>query len=214
MYMISAWVGTQKYSASEWSIDEDSIVTIGGEITYDGEPPRTDGNGATWFDETTYESQWQLDGEGNAVPIGLEGDPGNLTLPDDINDPSVYPDDAEVCGLYTFGFVNAYGVTVPYVVNIKGDGTALITMVSAWVGAQNYTANTVTVNDDGTVTFSDMTYDGEAPKTDGNGATWFADDTYESTWVLNDDGTCVPKDYDGDIGEIDTTTLDSSIYPQ
>lgn len=79
-------------------------------------------------------------------------------------------------------------------------------MDNSWVGAQSYVGNKWVENEDGTITISDMTYEGEAPKTAGNGATWFADDTYESTWVL-DGGSCVPANYDGKVDTIDRSSF-------
>ena len=51
-----------------------------------------------------------------------------------------------------------------------------------------------------------MTYEGEAPKTAGNGATWFADETYESTWAL-DGGNCVPVNFDGKSAPMDRSGM-------
>ena len=210
--MVSAWVGNQTYHAGNWEYVADSKVAFS-EMTWDGEEPRTDGNGAVWFAEGTYESTWVLDGDGGCEPEGYDGDKGEIDFT--TLDAAVYPADSSVVGIYTFGFVNAYGATVPYVVYVKADKTADIVMVSAWVGSQFYHAGSWTVNDaDGSISFADMTWDGEEPRTDGNGAVWFAEGTYESTWILNADHTCEPKDYDGDKGEIDLSTLDPAIYPQ
>ena len=90
-------------------------------------------------------------------------------------------------------------------------------MYNYWYGAQSYTANTCTLNEDGTITLSDITFEGEPPKTEENGAAWFADDTYESTWVLDRSDpykhTCVPVNYDGEVGDTDVYTLPYSVYP-
>jgi len=212
--MVSAWVGPQTYHAGKWEYVPDSKVMFS-EMTWDGEEPKTEGNGAVWFADGTYESTWVLDGDGNCVPDGYEGEIGEIDL--STLDPAIYPANADKVGIYTFGFINAYGVTVPYIVSAKADGTADIYMVSAWVGTQAYHAGhwgDMSQNGDGTISFVDMTWDGEEPRTEGNGAVWFAEGTYESDWILNADGTCVPKDYEGEIGEIDVTTLDPAIYPQ
>lgn len=214
LYMVSAWVGTQAYHAGKWEYVADSKVKFS-EMTWDGEEPKTDGNGAVWFADGTYESTWVLDGDGNCVPEGYEGDIGEIDFT--ALDPAIYPANADKVGVYTFGYVNAYGVTVPYILSVKADHTADIYMVSAWVGTQAYHAGfwgDMSQYGDGSITFDQMTWDGEEPRTDGNGADWFEGDTYVSTWILNSDGTCVPKDYEGDIGEIDVTTLDPAIYPQ
>jgi len=212
--MISAWVGPQAYHAGKWEYVPDSKVKFT-DMTWDGEEPKTDGNGAVWFADGTYESTWVLDGDGNCVPEGYDGEIGEIDLT--TLDPAIYPTNADKVGVYTFGFVNAYGVTVPYVVSVKADHTADIYMVSAWVGTQAYHAGhwgDMSQDSNGTISFVDMTWDGEEPRTEGNGAVWFAEGTYESTWILNADGTCVPMNYEGDVGEIDVTTLDPAIYPQ
>lgn len=206
----SGWVGLMEYYGDSWTINGDSVVSLGA-CSYDGEPPRTEGNGATWFAEGTYESSWKLSGDKTCVPIGYDGKVGELDLTE--LPAECYPAGADKVGIYTFAFFNSYGATVPYVVWINADQTANIFMQSAWVGVQEYVGHHWALNDDGTVTISDMTYEGEPPKTDGNGATWFADDTYESTWELSSDKTCKPVNYDGKIGEFDLAELPQEIYP-
>ena len=206
----SGWVGLMEYYGTGWSINGDSVVSLGA-CSYDAQPPRTDGNGATWFAEGTYESSWKLSGDKTCVPIGYEGDVGEVdvtTLPADC-----YPAGAEKVGIYTFGFVNAYGATVPYVLWLNADGTSNIFMESGWVGLMEYVGAKWVANEDGTVTVSDMSWEGEPPKTDGNGAYWFADGTYESTWEFPSAKTCQPAGYDGKTGELDLTALPEAIYP-
>ena len=206
----SNWVGLMEYYGDSWTINGDSVVSLGA-CSYDGQPPRTDGNGATWFAEGTYESSWKLSGDKTCVPIGYEGNVGEVdltTLPAEC-----YPAGADKVGIYTFGFVNAYGATTPYVVWVNADQTANIFMESSWVGTMEYVGSKWVQNDDGTVTISEMSWDAEPPKTDGNGATWFADNTYESTWELNSDKTCAPAGFDGKIGEIDLGALSAQAYP-
>ncbi len=206
----SGWVGLMEYYGDSWTINGDSVVSLGA-CSYTAQPPRTDGNGATWFAEGTYESSWKLSGDKTCVPIGYEGDVGEVdvtTLPVEC-----YPAGAEKVGVYTFGFVNNYGATVPYVMWLNADGTSNIFMESGWVGTQEYVGAKWVVNDDGTVTVSDMSYEGEPPKTDGNGAYWFADGTYESTWEFPANKSCQPAGFDGKTGELDLTTLPAAIYP-
>lgn len=199
----SGWIGLMEYYGDSWTINGDSVVSLGA-CSYDAQPPRTDGNGATWFAEGSYESSWKLSGDKTCVPVGYEGSAGEVdlsTLPAEC-----YPAGAEKVGIYIFGFVNAYGATVPYVLWLNADGSANIFMESSWVGTQEYVGASWVLNDDGTVTVSDMSYEGEPPKTDGNGAFWFADDTYESTWEL-DGGSCAPAGFDGTSVPMDRSGL-------
>ncbi len=211
IYSVSSWTGTHEFDAAQW-VFEDGVVTIS-DISYEGdEAPYTEGNGATWFDPETYESSWVLDGESKATPVDYDGETGDIDL--ETLDESIYPANADMVGIYVFGFVNSYGVTVPYVVWLNADGTCDIYSLSEWAGMHTYNASSWTVNDDGTVTISDYTYYDEAPYTEGNDATWFDEETYESTWEMNADGTCVPVGYDGTVGEVDTTTISAEVYPQ
>lgn len=210
IFMYSDWVGLMEYHGDSWTINGDSVVSLGA-CSYEDEAPKTDGNGAYWFADDTYESDWKLSGDKTCVPVEYEGKAGELDLT--VLPAECYPVGADKVGIYTFAFFNSYGATVPYVVWINADQTANIFMDNAWVGVQEYVGHNWTVNADGTVTISDMTYEGEAPKTEGNGAYWFADDTYESTWELSSDKTCKPVDYDGKLGEIDLAALPEEIYP-
>lgn len=210
IYENSGWVGLMKYYGDSWTINGDSVVSLGA-CSYDGQPPRTDGNGATWFAEGTYESSWKLSGDKTCVPIGYEGKVGEIdltTLPVEC-----YPAGADKVGVYTFAYINKYGATVPYIVHVNVDGTFVIYENSNWVGLMKYYGDSWTVNDDGTVSFGACSYDAEPPRTEGNGATWFAEGTYESTWTLNSDKTCIPIGYEGKTGEIDLTTLPAECYP-
>ncbi len=211
IYENSNWVGLMKYYGDSWTINGDSVVSLGA-CSYHGQPPRTDGNGATWFAEGTYESSWKLSGDKTCVPIGYDGKVGEIdlsTLPADC-----YPANADKVGIYTFGCVNPYGATTPYVVWLNADHTANIFMQSGWVGTMEYVGSSWVENADGTVTISDMSWEVEPPKTDGNGATWFADDTYESTWSVDTAAkTMIPVNYDGKIAELDLSALPAEIYP-
>ena len=210
IFMNSDWVGLMEYHGDSWTINGDSVVSLGA-CSYEGEPPKTDGNGAYWFADGTYESSWKLSGDKTCVPVEYTGTVAEIdvaTLPEEC-----YPAGADKVGVYTFGFVNSYGATVPYAVWLNADHTANIFMDNSWVGIQEYVGHSWVVNADGTVTVSDMTYDGEPPKTDGNGAFWFADDTYESTWELSSDKSCKPAGFDGNIGELDLSALAERIYP-
>ena len=143
---------------------------------------------------------WKADGE-TLTPAGYTAPTEFIAKPytDPVNA-------AEAVGVYTFGYVNAYGATVPYILWLNADGSANIFMESSWVGTQEYVGASWVLNDDGTVTVSDMSYEGEPPKTAGNGAFWFADDTYESTWEL-DGGSCAPAGFDGTSVPMDRSGL-------
>ena len=210
IYENSNWVGLMHYYGDSWSINGDSVVALG-PCSYDAEPPRTAGNGATWFAEGTYESSWKLSGDKTCVPIGYEKDPGEIDLT--ALPAECYPAGADKVGVYTFACINKYGATVPYVVHVNADGTFDIYENRGWVGLMHYYGDSWTVNDDGTVSFGACSYDGEPPRTEGNGATWFAEGTYESTWTLDANKTCVPVGYEGKTGEIDLTTLPAECYP-
>lgn len=210
IYENSNWVGLMHYYGDSWTVNGDSVAALG-PCSYDGEPPRTAGNGATWFAEDTYESSWKLSGDKTCVPVGYEGDVGELeltTLPAEC-----YPAGAEYAGVYTFGYVNNYGVTVPYILWLNADGSFDIYENSNWVGLMHYYGESWTAAD-GVAELGACAYDAEPPRTEGNGATWFAEGTYESTWTLNTGSkTAVPVGYEKDPGQIDLTTLPAECYP-
>ena len=218
----NAFMGfTVTYSGQEWSMDGNTAV-LGPCTEYEaGEEPRNQGNGATFFTEDTYESSWTLRADGTACPVGAEDvdKTGDIDL-SDIEE--LIPADMTACGIYTFGFKNAYGAISPYVLWVNGDGTwnifqpnAFMQTIFAYSGDEwDYDADTRTVSLGPCTVYAE----GEPPKTAGNGAYWFTDDTFQSSYVLNDDGlTCTPAGAEDDTVKLDDETvagLDESIYPK
>lgn len=187
MYQPNVFMGTAfSYAGEAWSYDPATqTLSLGPCTEYaEGEPPKTAGNGATWFSDDTYESSYILDGDGVAEIVGAEDGLAK-----------VGSEDVPGSGIYTFGFKNPYGTVVPYIVLINEDGTwnmynpnDFMKTVFAYSGdSWTYDEATKTLSLGPCTKYAE----GEPPKTVGNGANWFTDDTFESSYIVNDDHTLV-----------------------
>ena len=99
----------------------------------------------------------------------------------------------EAVGVYTFGFTNPYGKVSAYIFWVNSDGTwkmyqpnVFMKTAFAYSGESwDYDPETCILSLGPCTKYAE----GEPPKTAGNGANWFSDDTYESSYIVNDDGT-------------------------
>ena len=188
-------MGSNIYSGAEWTDHGDGTFTTGAtDKALDVDWAGPDGS-----------VTWVIDGA-NVVPDGYE-EPTEF-LSNDLKDPT---NAAEAVGVYTFGQVNSWGSTIPYVVWLNADGTAVIYMDNSFTGVHSYTAEEWTYNGNGTVSIGALSYEGDPPKTE-NAGPWFADDTYESTWTIRGDGTCVPVNYTDSVMSVDTGSLPEELY--
>lgn len=202
IYMDNAFKGLAVYSGDSWTIHEDGVIDLGPFTLDEGIP-----DGA-WFVEGAdgFTSSWQLHSDGTCAPVGNESaDYDVSTLSEEI-----YPANAQYVGIYTFAYTNSFGGTVPYILWLNADGTAVIYCNNSFNGLATYTVESWTVNDDGTVSLGKTTSDNGVP--DGE---WFSkDDDHISTWAVSDDGTCVPADYTGAISPVVGSEQPAEIYPQ
>lgn len=202
IYMDNSFKGLATYSGDSWTIGSDGIITFGPFTLDEGIP-----DGA-WFVEGAdgFTSSWNLHSDGTCEPVGYESaDLDVTTLSEEI-----YPANAQYVGIYTFATVNNFGSTVPYILWLNADGTAVIYCNNSFKGILTYTVESWTVNDDGTVSLGKTTAENGVP--DGE---WFStDDDHTSTWVVNDDGTCVPADFTGTASAVIGSEQPAEIYPQ
>ena len=195
VHMNNSRTGLHSYYASEWTVADDGTVSLGS-LTYEGDTPQGD-----FFDaDNGYASTWTLNTDGTAIPTNYTGSTGDI----DTNElpASIYPAGNATVGTFYFGMVNDWGTTVPYILKIKSDGTCQIVMDNQRTGVHIYTG-TITDNGDGTITTSELTYEGDTPQ----GDFFDADNGYASTWKLNTDGTAVPTNYEGTVVDVDTGSL-------
>ena len=183
-------------------------------------------SGDTWTDHG--DGTFTTGATGNALNVDWAGSDGSVTwimnqdgiVPEGYEVPTEFLSNmvkepsnaAEAVGVYVFGQVNSWGSTIPYVLWLNADGTAVIHMDNSFTGIHSYTAQEWTWNGDGTVSIGPLSYEGDPPKTQ-NAGPWFADDTYESTWTIETDGTCVPVNYTGGTAAVDLSALPEEIYP-
>lgn len=203
IYCDNSFKGLLTYEGSSWTITEDGVITLDSATPLEGGVP--DG---PWFvdnGDDTFTSTWQLHSDGTCEPVGYVSAALDVTtLSEDI-----YPANAQYVGIYTFAYVNSYGGTVPYILWLNADGSAVIYCNNAFKGLATYTVESWTVNDDGSVSLGKTTSDSGVP--DGD---WFStDDDHISTWIVNDDGTCVPATYTGTVMAVDGSEQPESIYP-
>lgn len=181
-----------------------------------------------------YEGTWTDKGDGAFTTSALDGAPaldfaeadgtivwkidGRDVVPGDYVEPTEFLEKvlitdptnaAEAVGVYTFGMINKFGSTVPYVVWVNADGTYAIHMNNSFTGLHTYTGDKWSVNGQGVVTFGPATYEGDAPMGD-----WFnVDAGYTSSWQLHGDGTCEPAGYKETIVAIDLAAQPVEILP-
>lgn len=202
IYMDNSFKGLATYSGDSWTIGSDGVITFGPFTLDEGIP-----DGA-WFVEGTdgFTSFWNLHSDGTCEPVGYESTDLDVTTLSE----KIYPANAQYVGIYTFATVNNFGSTVPYILWLNADGTAVIYCNNSFKGILTYTVESWTVNDDGTISLGKTTAENGVP--DGE---WFStDDDHTSTWVVNDDGTCVPANFTGTASAVIGSEQPAEIYPQ
>ncbi len=202
IHMNNSFTGLHTYTGDKWSVNAQGVVTFG-PATFEGDTPMGD-----WFNaDAGYTSSWQLHGDGTCEPAGYIE---TIVAIDLAAQPiEILPAGFDKVGVYAFGQINKFGSTVPYIVWINANGTAVIHMNNSFTGLHTYTATEWTYNEDGTVSIGALTFEGDTPMGD-----WFdAAAGYTSTWTLNTDGTCEPAGYKESKAPVDLAAQPAEIWP-